>query len=179
MTVAQAIAEFKANLERPQIETKVEAFHAYTDALGEYFKQISGLQGVQDEILAALELLAVDRCHEDQGRWIWAAQFHPDERYTPLLCQMLELPDNCIWHEGIVDALNAINDPRSVPCLEKTIAHEIGYDPFNAVARRAIETLEDIGTPEAIEAIKKYKHSPHWHIRKAVWLIIQDLQRPS
>ena len=102
-----------------------------------------------------------------------------DSAATPGLIDMLSDPDVFVRAKAI-KALKTLKDTRAVPALiEKLSDNEIveeldeywpGGPKTIRVSNLAAWTLEDIGTPEALEAVEKYqKKPPSVRVTKPFW----------
>ncbi|MBC7814415.1 MAG: HEAT repeat domain-containing protein, partial [Burkholderiales bacterium] len=118
--------------------------------------------------------ITADPCVGRPDLWLLAAQVHPSARYRQPLCDMLVMPDECIWHEGIIEVFVLTKDADAVACLEQAITHNV-----NGAAVQAIAALAEIGTREAIQVIKNCLDSPHEAIREKAKLMLEILQSPS
>jgi len=169
MTVAQVIAEYIEKFTPLANEPTSENLLAASKLRTKYLQKVSKLENVEDEILAQLESMTADPCVGRPDLWLLAAQLHPSERYRQPLCDILVMPDECIWHEGIIEVFVLTKDANAVPCLEQAIGHNV-----NGIAVQAITALAEIGTREAIQVIKNCLESPHERIREQAHLMLEQ-----
>ena len=87
-------------------------------------------------------------------QYVFAATRHPDSRYVPILCSVLQQRDLNVNFEDIVTALDEIADPRSVPFLVDAMWWRPDWDEYLQLAKKCVWALARIGTPEAIEALR-------------------------
>ena len=69
--------------------------------------------------------------------------------------------------EDIADVLYDIADPRSVSSLESIMNHEVPGDDDYHFNRKVIYSLGNIGTKQALEAVRKALGSPEHLIKRA------------
>ena len=143
----------------------------------ELSSKIANLSNPYDEIAQALEVLTTNPTHKNATLWLRAAEIHPSEKYLKSLCTVLEQENEYIWHEGILYILQKLKDEYSIPFLEKAINLNLDYDPYKHVAENALEALAKIGTPDAVEIIKKYIVSSDSQIREYAQVCIDWLTR--
>jgi thymidine kinase len=142
--------------------------------LKSYGNAVRQLTDPYDEIASELELITGNPCRENTYLWIIAAQIHPSPRYLDSLCRILEQDNACIWHEGIVDILYDLADERSVPSLEKALSYEYRSDPTRELAIKILATLDEIGTPEALDIVRRCLQSSSERIREEAKLLLED-----
>ena len=95
---------------------------------------------------------------EDWGRfeqYVVAAMHHPDPRYVPILCPVLQRQDSQReQRRHRRPLLDEIADPRSVPFLVEAMWWKPDWDEYLQLAKKCVWALARIGTPEAIEALR-------------------------
>lgn len=156
-----------------KIASKIESEHL-TDRskiTSEYLQDISHLTGVENEITRELSNIFSESCRKDAPLWILAAQLHPSTLYFDSLSKLLENDKDCIWHEGIVEIFQILNDAKAIPSLEKALKHDLEQ----AVSIRILETLADIGTPEAVKILRDCLNSPDAKIREESQIMLDSM----
>ena len=105
----------------------------------------------------ALEAVLDERNAGDVERLMTLAyKYGLSRSWAQVLCDLLE-SDWHHSHETIALALQDIRQPSTVACLHRAAERRyayLDYDDSAALARKCIWALHDIGTPDAIEALK-------------------------
>ena len=91
----------------------------------------------------------------------------------PYLCTILEYEADCTHHEDIVDLLYEINDPRCVPSLAKALYYERSDDPTRELNIKILNTLDSIGTTEALVLIQGCLDHPSEKVRREAREIVE------
>jgi HEAT repeats len=141
-----------------------------TDRCAELHEIISsprGLHSVPDRQAFVESLTGMEGCiaeglqssaeAEDWGRfeqYVSIAFRHPHTRYVPTLCSVLHRQLREVNNDDIVDALDEIRDPRSVPFLEEAIWWTPDWDEYRQLAKKYIWALGRIGTPDTLDALR-------------------------
>ena len=111
-------------------------------------------EGLEPCILAGLKSTREAGDWPAFERYVIAALYRPSRNYTATLCEVLDERREDINNEDIVDALDRISEPASVPALRRALTFVPDTDEFGQLARKAVWALDGIGTPEALEAIR-------------------------
>jgi hypothetical protein len=144
----------------------------YDQITKHYIGELKQLDAPEDEIAAQLSLIAQNPLMEKAGYWILAAEIHLSLSYLQSLCQILEHPNAGAFHERVVESLQDLKDPRAIPSLVKALGYDQDFDPTKELAKRVLQTLDKIDTPEAKQIIQDCMNSPIDEIRwKAIWIV--------
>jgi HEAT repeat protein len=173
MTIQVLIDEYKAifaNLSTKKEYVEVIEYHK------ELSRRISELNSPIEEISLALNQYIDNACDRDLNFWLEAAAIHPSLNYLESLCSLLEQENNCIWHEGIIYALEKLNDERAIPALKRAILHDLNYENTKQVAVTAMEALAKIGTNEAIEVLQVCRKYPDNLVRRTARDILKAIK---
>jgi len=141
----------------------------------EYLTEVSKLKNVEVEIAQALSKIVSEPCMDNRNLWILAAQLHPSGLYFDYANAMLMSDDVCIWHEGIIELAQLTKDSRYIESLEELLSKDLQYDTDKAVAVRALEAIAEIGTPEAVDILKRNLASPFEQIREEAEIMLDSL----
>jgi hypothetical protein len=155
MTIKELIE--KQSEMRSKAAAKVATTHLYTEAIefaNDYAKRVKMLSNPSEEIEAQLKLIAKSPCGSEDYLWIIAAQLHPSKTYVDALIEILLTEEQCVWHEGIVDILYDVGDDRAVPALAHALTYVKESDPTMELAAKILETLDQIGTPAALQVLQ-------------------------
>ena len=139
----------------------------------QFQNSLEELTKAEDEISAELVRLTDEPCRSDAYLWIIAAQLRPSPMYLEALCKILEYPESCAWHEGIVDILYDLADERAVPYLKKALDFDFPSDPGRNLGIKILETLDKIGTSEAIGIIEECRTSTSPEIRETAEYLLE------
>lgn len=87
-------------------------------------------------------------------RAVVAAYLRPSIEYTTVLCEVLDRRDDTLNNQDIVEALEAIADPRSVDALVSAMHWESPFDEYHELGVKCVWALKAINTPEARQALR-------------------------
>jgi HEAT repeat protein len=95
-----------------------------------------------------------------------AAWYSLSQDYVPSLCEIVVSERLADWHEQAIELLGELQSPISVPALVKSLDYRWDYDEWLLVPRKALRSLQAIGTPEAWAAVERARHSGSPQIRQ-------------
>lgn len=104
---------------------------------------------------------------------IWIGCWFPSNKFTPLLCEVLENHRHDVLMEAVADALFELKDERSVACLTNALEHRVSGDDDLHFNRKLVSALENIGTPTALNGLRKAAESPRELLRKVALSALQ------
>ena len=145
----------------------------------EFEVEVRKLADPTDDITTELEIFARNESRKTLGRWLRAAEIHPSVKYVEALCAILHREKNSYLSKSIIDVLNAIQDERTIPCLERLLNLEIDYDSEKDLSIKILIALGELGTPKAREVIQNYLDSPHQKIRDDAKLVLSVLAQQN
>lgn len=104
-----------------------------------------------------------------------------DDEFIDLLHSLLLNP-NHYSHQTIVKSLQDLKNPKSVPFIEKALETNFDYIPYNgsdsdSVAKWFSWALASIGTPEALDVIRKYSNSQAQGIREEMLRRLKKIEK--
>ncbi len=88
-----------------------------------------------------------------------------ERRLVTPLCELLAVRYEYLQHEWIAEILGNIGSPEATKALCDACSFDLKSDG-RSLAKRCLESLEAIGTPEAIEAIRSQLASPWPEVRE-------------
>lgn len=100
----------------------------------------------------------------------WLVQCYPDQKFTPLLCELLNNSHDDVYMEAIADAFWDVADERSIPTMIRALDYYVAGDDDRHFSRKLIHALAKIKTKEAIEGL-------HIASQNSDELIRQEAQR--
>jgi hypothetical protein len=112
-------------------------------------------------------------------QYVRAAARDPDRSMTSILCEMLQQRRDDIDNESIVEALEAIADPASVPCLTTALFWEPPWDDFHGLAVKTVWALSTIATSEAQDLLRGVAATGPAEVREAVRQACRVGDRPT
>jgi len=86
---------------------------------------------------------------------VWAIEYFPDRRFTPVLCELLKQRWNDDYLEAIADVLFTLKDENSIPCIIDSIGYYIPGDDDYHFSRKLVLALGHIGTQQAIDGLEQ------------------------
>jgi hypothetical protein len=89
----------------------------------------------------------------------------PSNVYTQVLCDILNLRSVEVNNSDVIDLLDDIRDPRSVPCLLKGAKENWDLDEYKHLNKKCIWILGAINTPEAKNALQELSQDSSSEIR--------------
>lgn len=151
--------------------------------LDKFWMFVQTIENSEELILEAMQEELVKQNWTALSFLVIAARKKPSHTYVPLLCSILDAANSQVpmcgaLIEDVVELLSQIPDVRSIPSLSKAIDLNLPGDEDNHwLNRKVIRALEVMGTPPAIEVLKKALKSPWEEIREDAGFAIQYLER--
>ncbi|MBA3935991.1 MAG: hypothetical protein H0X38_00865 [Planctomycetes bacterium] len=121
--------------------------------LSDFRQEFSSSVDFSDEINEMLS--SQTEGHEDKNisLLLMAAYFQQNKKYIINLCKLLSINSNVIPYENLVEILEELADPYSIPFLKKKIDTISGHRDALEIASKCIDALASIDTTESWAAI--------------------------
>ncbi len=136
-------------------------------------REINTIINPEKEINDKLEYLYTKKRWRESQFWIDAARVTQCQLYVDILNKYLELCRSDIANEDIIQILENLKDPKSVPALFKQLNCVLKQDIRYGRITKVFDALEIIGTDEAFEAIRLMLKSSDEYIRSEAKEILE------
>lgn len=134
--------------------------------LGEMLERLKPAGDFSDDLLSAMEEQMTGKNWGCLCKLIWICSWFPSTKFTPLLCEVLDHHRYDVLMEAAADALFDIRDERSIAALTGALDHHPAGDDDFHFNRKLVIALANIGTPPALEGVRKAAESPHELLRE-------------
>jgi|ERR1041385_1033181 HEAT repeat protein len=134
--------------------------------LQEIYQQLRMLGDSNEDLL---EAMSRERTHERWGcllKLIWAIPEPTPIIFSSMLSQLLDNHRHIEIMEAIADKMYSLKDPDTVGSLVGVLDYSLSGDDDCHFNRKIIYALANIGSPEAISAIRNSLNSPEETIRR-------------
>ena len=147
------------------------------------FAEIQGIQqqlktigDFNDDLLLAMEVELSTQRWGCLCKLIWSIPDPTPKMFSAFLCRLLNEHRQLEIMEAIVDAMFSLKDEKTVPCLTGLLDHQLAGDADCHFNRKIIYALANIGSSEAVSAIKTALNSPEKIIRITAQKELERLQ---
>jgi HEAT repeat protein len=132
---------------------------------------------VSDDLLQVMKEAVVTQNWPRLNAMLHVAFLVPDQKFTSLLCDLLDNHRNESDMEALADLLfdiRDIRDERSVPSLIRASDYFLPVDDDFHFNRKILDALHRIGTEEAVTVVKKALQSPKELIRETAEHLLSE-----
>jgi HEAT repeat protein len=144
----------------------------YSNAIREFRADVRKLGDVEAEIVGGLRGLLVDSDWRRIDLWLNAADERASAGLVAPLCDLLDVRDRYIQHEWIAATLGEIGSVQAIRALADACSFDI--DPSRSLNQRCLDALAEIGTTEAITAIRSQLTSTWPEVREYAAELLAD-----
>lgn len=103
-----------------------------------------------------------------------AAWYNLSQEYVPVLCEILLSRPCAGWHEQTIEILGELANPNAVPALAKSIEYRWEFDEWYSIPRKALQSLNSIGTAAAVAVVEAATMSNIAEIRQEATDILEE-----
>lgn len=132
----------------------------------QFLSQLKSVGDYSDDLLGVMQQQLKMQNWSALSKLIWAIQWVPDRKFTPLLCSLLDNHRYDGFMEAVADMLFDIGDERAVPSIILALDYYVEGDGSYSFNNKLIAALDKIGTAAAIGGITLALQSPHEEIRE-------------
>jgi len=173
MNINDIIIEYEQNAARA---ASLLSYSNNLKLLEKFKKTVIEYKNPEPEILNALIKIYENRQWEDAYSWLIVAQLHPSEKYSEVICNILNLKDENAPNEAIVELLIDLKEQRCVYSLKNLISADFITQDEQLILK-ILEALSEIGGDEAISVLKNFSKSLSRTIREEADLLLDDMEQ--
>lgn len=152
----------------PDRDNALASAEDYGNTITSFRAAVRALGDIEAEIADGLRSLLIDRDWRRIDLWLNAADECPSAGLVGPLCNLLAVRDRYIQHEWIAEILGDIGSAQGIKALTEACSFDVKGDPFRSLAKRCLDALTAIGTPEAMMAVRSQLSSPWLEVREYV-----------